>query len=64
MVTISVGAVTVRTALPVMVPETALMVVVPAAMPLASPPLVMAATAWLLLDQVTVPVQTELVLFE
>jgi hypothetical protein len=56
--------VTVRTPLPMMVPETALMVAVPAATALASPAVLMVAAVVLLLDQVTVEVQLELVLLE
>jgi len=58
------GPVTVRTALAVMLPEVALMVAFPGATALAIPALLMVAAAVLLLDQVTVAVQLELVLFE
>jgi hypothetical protein len=61
---VSVGPVMVSAALPVMLPATARMAVLPGATPLASPLPEMTATAGLLLDQVTVPVQSELVLFE
>jgi hypothetical protein len=47
-----------------MLPETAVIDAVPTATPLASPLAPMVATAGLLLDQVTVAVQSELVLFE
>jgi hypothetical protein len=61
---VRVGLATVRTLLPVMLPETAMMVAVPEAIPLARPAAVMEATAGLLLDQATVEVQPELVLLE
>ena len=61
---VSVGAVTVRTALPVIPPEVALMVALPAAMALARPVLGMVATAGLLLDQVTVLLQFVCALLE
>jgi len=55
---------TVRVALPDTLPEVALMVVVPAATPVARPPLEMVAVAVLLLDQVTVVVQLDVELLE
>jgi hypothetical protein len=58
------GLVTVSTLVPVMPPEPAVMVVVPAPTPVATPAEVMVAAAVLLLDQVTVVVQVELVPFE
>jgi len=61
---VSVGLVTVSTALPLMLPEVALIVALPAATALAKPALPIFATAVSLLDQVTFPVQLELVLFE
>ena len=61
---VRVGLVTVSTPLPVTLPETALMVALPAATALAKPVLLTVATAGLLLDQVTVAVQSELVLLE
>ena len=61
---VSVGFVTVKATLPMMLPEVALMVALPAATALARPALLIFATAVLLLDQVTFDVQTELVLFE
>jgi len=61
---VRVGLVTVRTLLPEMLPEVALMVALPAATALARPALPIFATAVLLLDQVTVAVQLEVVLFE
>jgi len=61
---VRVGLVTVRAALPFMLPEVALMVALPAATALARPLLEIFATAVSLLDQVTFDVQTELVLFE
>ena len=61
---VNVGLVTVRTPLPVTPPETALMVALPAATALTMPELLIVATAGLLLDQVTVVVQSELVLLE
>jgi hypothetical protein len=57
-------AVTVRVAVPEMLPEVALIVVEPAATPVASPALEIVATARLLLDQVANDVQLEVVLFE
>jgi hypothetical protein len=59
-----VGLVTVSVPLPVMLPEPALMVAVPAATALAKPELLIVATAGLLPDQVTVAVQSEFVLLE
>jgi len=56
--------VTVRAALPLTLPEVALMVVLPAATALAKPLPAMVATAALLLDQATLAVQSELVLLE
>jgi hypothetical protein len=61
---VRVGLLTVSALLPVMLPETALMVAVPAATPLARPAALMVATAGLGLDQATVAVQLELVLLE
>jgi len=61
---VRVGLVTVKTALAVMLPEAALMVALPGAAALASPLDEIVAAAVLLLDQVTVAVQLELVLFE
>ena len=61
---VRVGLVTVRAALPFMLPEVALMVALPAATALARPALLIFAAAVSLLDQVTFDVQTELVLFE
>ena len=61
---VSAAAVTVRTAVPLMLPEVALMVDVPAATVDASPLLLTVAAARLLLDQITVAVQSALVLFE
>jgi hypothetical protein len=59
---------TIRALFPVMLPEVALMVVLPAATPLATTlviaPVLIVAAARLLLDQVTVDVQSELVPFE
>jgi hypothetical protein len=55
---------TVRTPLPVMLPDTALIVAVPAATALTMPALLIMATAVLLLDQVTVAVQSALVPLE
>jgi hypothetical protein len=59
---------TVRALLPVMLPEVALMVVLPAVTPLATMPVIapvlIIAAARLLVDQVTVDVQSELVPFE
>ena len=64
MIEVRVALVTVSTPLPVMLPENAFMVAVPAATALASPLGAMVATAGLLLDQVTMAVQSELVLLE
>ena len=64
MMPVRVALATVRRPLPETLPEVALMVAVPAAIPLASPLAAMVATAGLLLDQVTLAVQFELVLFE
>jgi hypothetical protein len=61
---VRVGLETVRTLLPWMVPETALIVAVPAATPLAWPAALAVAAAGLVLDQATVAVQLELVLLE
>ena len=61
---VRVGLVTVRTPLPVMLPEMALMVALPAATALTMPELPTVATAGLLLDQVTLLVHSELVLLE
>jgi hypothetical protein len=61
---VSVALVTVRTALPVTLPELALMVAVPAATALARPAALMVATPVALLVQVTVAVQSALVLLE
>ena len=61
---IMVGAVTVRAALPDVVPDIAFTVDVPAATALASPLALMVAVAGLLLDHETVAVQSELVLLE
>jgi hypothetical protein len=61
---VRVALVTVSTPLPVMLPENAFIVAVPATTPLASPLAAMVATAGLLLDHVTVAAQFELVLFE
>ena len=61
---ISVALATVRTALPVMLPETALMVAGPAVTALAKPAPLMVATAGLVLDHVTVAMQSALLLFE
>jgi hypothetical protein len=61
---VSVGLVTASMPLLVMLPESALMVAAPAATPLARPVAPMVATAGLVLDQATVAVQSELVLFE
>ena len=58
------GLVMVRTALPVMLPEAALMVALPGATARARPVLLMAATAGLVLDHVTAAVQSALLLFE
>ena len=54
-----VAPVTVRVAPPETLPELAWMVVVPAATPMARPPLEMVAVAVLLLDHVTVVVQLD-----
>jgi hypothetical protein len=61
---VMVGPVTVRAAVPDTLPEVALIVDEPAAAPVARPALEMVAAAVLLLDQVTVEVQFDVVLFE
>ena len=61
---VKAALVTLRVAVPVTLPEAALMVVVPAATPLASPAAEIVAAAGLLLDPVTVGVQSELVPLE
>ncbi len=61
---VMVGAVTVSAAVPETLPEVALIVDEPAATPVARPALETVAVAVLLLDQVTVEVQFEVVLFE
>jgi hypothetical protein len=61
---VTVAPVTVRTALPVILLDTALMVAVPAATALTRPALLITATAGLLLDHVTVAVQSALVPLE
>jgi hypothetical protein len=61
---LNVGAVTVSAPVADRLPEVALMVVVPAAMPLAIPEPLTVAAAVLLLDQVTVELQLEVVLLE
>jgi len=61
---VNVAPVTVRLALPETLPEVALMVVEPAATPVARPPLEIVAVAVLLLDHVTVEVQLEVELSE
>jgi len=61
---LNVGAVTVSAPVADRLPEAALMVVVPAATPVAMPALLTVAAAVLLLDQVTVEVQLDVVLFE
>ena len=61
---VSTTRVTLRIALPETLPEEALMVDVPAATPVARPPLEMVAVAVLLLDQVTVVVQLDVELLE
>ncbi len=61
---LKVGAVTLRAPVAERLPEVALMVVVPAATPVAIPALLTVAAAVLLLDQVTVELQLEVVLFE
>jgi len=61
---VMVGAVTVSAAVPETLPEVALIVDEPPATPVARPALEMVAAAVLLLDQVTVEVQFDVVLFE
>ena len=61
---VSLGLVTVRTALPFILPDVALMVALPAVTALARPLLEIFAAAVLLLDQITFDVQSELVPFE
>ncbi len=61
---LSVGAVTFRAPVAERLPEVAWMVVAPAATPVAMPALLTVAAAVLLLDQVTVEVQLDVVLFE
>ena len=61
---VRVGLETVSALLPLTDPEVAVMVVVPDATPVARPLGAMVAVAGLLLDQVTVEVQFEVVLFE
>lgn len=61
---VTVGLVTVSVADPVVLPDVAEMVAVPAATPVARPVLLMVAAAVLPLDQVTVEEQFEVVLFE
>ena len=61
---VGVALVTVRAAVPEMLPEVALMVDEPAATPIARPATEMVAAAGLLLDQVTDEVQFEVVLLE
>ncbi len=63
-VSVGAGALTVRVALPEMLPDVAVMVDVPAAMAVANPATEMVAAPVVLLDQVTVEVQLEVVLFE
>jgi hypothetical protein len=55
---VRLGAVTVRTLLPLMLNKVAVIVAVPAATPLARAPCVIVAAAGLLLDQVTLFVQS------
>ena len=59
-IAVSTALVTVSAAVPEILPEAALMVVVPAPIPLARPVPEIVAAAGLLLDQVTVAVQSEL----
>ncbi len=63
-VSVGAGALTVRAALPEMLPDVAVIVDEPAAMAVANPAAEMVAAPVLLLDQVTVEVQFEVVLFE
>jgi hypothetical protein len=60
MMPVRLGLVTLRKALPLMVPEVALIIERPAVTPLAKPALPISPAAGLLLDQVTVPVQSPL----
>jgi hypothetical protein len=61
---VGVALVTVSAAVPEILPDVAVMVDEPAATPVARPALEIVAAAVLLLDQVTVEVQFEVVLFE
>jgi len=61
---VNVAPVTVKLALPETLPVVALMVVVPAAAPVARPPFEIVAVAVLLLDQVTLLVQLDVELSE
>jgi hypothetical protein len=63
-VSVGVALVTVSAAVPEILPDVAVMVDEPAATPVARPALEIVAAAVLLLDQVTVEVQFEVVLFE
>jgi hypothetical protein len=60
---VNVAAVTVRVLVALVLPEVAVMVDEPAATPVASPVALMVAAALLLLDQVTVALQFDVVLF-
>ena len=60
LVRVALAAATVNGSLPVMLPDVALIVVLPAATPVATPAAEIVAVPVLLLDQVTVDVQMEL----
>jgi hypothetical protein len=64
MMPVRLGLVTLRKALPLMVPEVALIIERPAFTPLAKPALLISPAAGLLLDQVTVEVQSDSLLSE